>query len=148
MQAKCETLKAFYRTFNSATWRGVQGVYHPQAVFTDPIHRLEGVEFIAAYFRDMSENLISCEFEFTHSLEQGDEAYLCWVMHYRHRRLNGGAPLALPGMSRLRFSGDKIIEHEDRYDMGAMVYEQLPVMGALVRWIRSRLSRTSAVQLS
>lgn len=140
MQAKCQTLMAFYRSFDSATWQRARNVYHPQAVFTDPIHRIEGLSSIETYFRQMSENLISCEFEFTHSLEQGDEAFLRWIMRFRHPKLNAGAEIAMPGISRLRFSGDKVIEHEDCYDMGAMVYEHVPVLGRIVRWLRTRLA--------
>ncbi|AFU98779.1 nuclear transport factor 2 family protein [Simiduia agarivorans] len=140
MQAKCQTLMAFYRSFDTSTWRQARSVYHPQAVFIDPIHRIEGLESIESYFRQMSENLISCQFEFTHSMEQGDEAFLRWVMRYRHPRLRGGAEIAMPGISRLRFSGDKVIEHEDCYDMGAMVYEHVPLIGRVVRWLRTRLA--------
>ena len=36
--------------------------------------------------------------------------------------------------------GDKVEVHEDFYDMGAMLYEQLPVLGNVTRWLRMRLA--------
>ncbi|WHI49643.1 hypothetical protein P3339_14310 [Microbulbifer sp. MLAF003] len=40
----------------------------------------------------------------------------------------------------VRFS-DKVFYHEDFYDMGAMVYEQVPLLGSLIRKIKSRLGQ-------
>jgi hypothetical protein len=43
------------------------------------------------------------------------------------------------GVSHLKIS-DKIDYHEDFYDMGAMLYEQLPLLGSVTRWLRLRLA--------
>ena len=142
MKVALENLTRFYRRFDADTWRRAAAVYHPQAVFSDPVHRIEGLARIEDYFRDMAADLISCEFEFTHTVTEQDQAFLRWIMRFRHPRLKRGALIEMPGMTRVRVVDGLVIEHEDCYDMGAMVYEQLPLLGRLVRWLRTRLGES------
>ena len=65
-------------------------------------------------------------------------AYVKWVMHFRHPRL-GNRLISVRGVSHLKY-GEKIEYHEDFYDMGAMLYEQLPVLGNVTRWLKLRLA--------
>lgn len=47
--------------------------------------------------------------------------------------------ISVRGVSHLQIA-NKVTFHEDFYDMGAMIYEQLPVIGGLTRWLRNRLA--------
>ncbi|WP_237056975.1 nuclear transport factor 2 family protein [Microbulbifer sediminum] len=135
-------LQSFYRDFLEADTGDLGQIYDPSVVFCDPIHRVEGLEALQAYFDGMSRGLKSCRFEFGQVVDADDSACLPWVMHYAHHSLNGGRPLQLRGCSLLRF-GKRIHYHEDFYDVGAMVYERVPVVGALVRGIKARMARAA-----
>lgn len=143
MDPRLQQLAAFYRDFGPGSYRQVETLYHADARFTDPVHSLQGAGAIARYFADMGENLLACQFEFTHALMAGDQAFVRWIMRLRHPKLVAGRQIELAGMSRLRYQGLLIIEHEDCYDLGAMVYEQLPLLGLLVRWLRRRLAKAA-----
>jgi hypothetical protein len=45
----------------------------------------------------------------------------------------------LEGISHLRF-GEKIDYHRDYFDLGQMVYEQIPLVGRIIKTIKKRLS--------
>ncbi len=59
-------------------------------------------------------------------------------MLLKHPRLNGGALVTVPGSTHLRFR-DKVVYHRDYFDAGAMLYEQLPLIGMVIRIIKGRI---------
>lgn len=60
-------------------------------------------------------------------------------MHFRHPRLRGGAPISVDGCSHLLW-WDKVYQHRDYFDAGAMLYEHLPLMGGVIAWLKRRLA--------
>jgi hypothetical protein len=82
--------------------------------------------------------LSECRIEYLDEIIGDRSAYVKWVMHYRHPRL-GNRLISVRGVSHLKFS-DKIDFQEDFYDMGAMLYEQLPLLGNVTRWLKLRLA--------
>jgi hypothetical protein len=62
-----------------------------------------------------------------------------WQMTFSHPRLRRGKALKVRGMTLIRFT-DRIYYHEDFYDLGAMLYQHIPLLGTAVRHINRRLS--------
>ncbi len=61
-------------------------------------------------------------------------------MTFSHPRLRGSAPVTVEGATRLEFDETgKVCLHRDYFDLGAMLYEQLPLLGSVVRTIKGRL---------
>ncbi|WP_206202645.1 nuclear transport factor 2 family protein [Thioalkalivibrio sp. XN279] len=116
----------------------LDAVYAPQVVFEDPLHRIEGLDALRDYFARMYQGVESIRFDFGTVLHTADEAMLTWTMHMRHRRLRPGESLALPGATHVRF-GDQVHYHRDYFDAGALLYERLPLLGSVVRAVRSRV---------
>ncbi|BBI47777.1 hypothetical protein HORIV_01980 [Vreelandella olivaria] len=62
-------------------------------------------------------------------------------MTFIHPRLAGGKPVEVEGCSALTFADDgRVQRHRDYFDAGAMLYEQLPLMGSAIRWLKKRLA--------
>ena len=61
-------------------------------------------------------------------------------MSFSNPRLNGGEIIHVDGSSVLSIRDDLVEYQRDYYDMGAMVYEQLPILGSVVRYIRGRMA--------
>jgi hypothetical protein len=56
-----------------------------------------------------------------------------------------GLAISVPGMSFVRFDDQgKVVEHIDYWDPAAGIYEQLPLLGTLMRYLRRRLSAAKA----
>jgi hypothetical protein len=121
----------------------LDNLYDTDVIFCDPVHRVEGLPALKRYFAGMSGGLTSCRFEFDQSVISEGSACLPWHMHFTHRQLKGGQPLSLRGCSLLRF-GERVYYHEDFYDLGAMVYEQVPLLGSVVRGVKKRLGGTGS----
>ena len=113
-------------------------IYADDIVFKDPVHELRGLVTLEDYFTTLCADLIDCRFEYLDQVVSDNSAYLKWIMHFRHPRL-GRELIDVRGVSHLRWN-DKIEFHEDFYDMGAMLYERLPVLGNVTRWLRLRLA--------
>lgn len=135
-----EQLKSMYRSFSSQSLLQLPALYRDDIVFVDPVHRIEGLPALQRYLSGLAENLVHCEFVYDAETVAADSACVCWKMQFQHRSLAAGAPLSLRGISRVCFEGGKIHYHEDFYDLGAMVYEHVPVLGGVTRFIKRRLA--------
>ncbi|MGL6263409.1 nuclear transport factor 2 family protein [Aeromonas jandaei] len=115
-------------------------VYAEQVVFTDPAHRIEGLAALGDYFAALYQRLAYCRFVITSQQQQGQQAWLGWTMTFSHPSLRGGEPVTVEGATRLEFDeSGKVCLHRDYFDLGAMLYEQLPLLGPVVRTIKGRL---------
>ena len=115
-------------------------LYSDDVLFRDPLHEVRGLPALQRYFAEMYANVGRLDFDF-HGFDQvcDGEGYLRWTMHFRHPRLRGGAPISVDGCSHLLW-WDKVYQHRDSFDAGAMLYEHLPLMGGVIAWLKRRLA--------
>ncbi|HDX8614889.1 TPA: nuclear transport factor 2 family protein [Aeromonas dhakensis] len=131
---------ALYQQLNRDELHRLPEVYANEVVFTDPAHRIEGLAALTDYFAALYQRLAYCRFVITSQLQQGRQAWLGWTMTFSHPRLRGGAPVMVEGATHLEFDETgKVCLHRDYFDLGAMLYEQLPLLGSVVRTIKGRL---------
>ena len=139
--ARVERVCAFYRELTAGTLAGIGDLYAEDALFVDPAGEVRGREKLRAHFAALMESVSRCAFDFDCALCREDEAALFWRMTLAAQKLNGGKVYEVPGASRLTFGGDgKIKLHRDYFDLGALLYERLPVVGAAARGLRRRLA--------
>lgn len=115
-------------------------VYHNDIRFTDPFTTVTGLPALKRYFESAYGNVISCQFEFSQPIENRSEVCLPWVMTLQHRRLKNGKAITVHGISHLLVRKNQIISHRDYFDAGELLYENLPVLGNAVRWLRKHAS--------
>lgn len=116
-------------------------VYHENIVFEDPLHKVEGLHNLIAYFENLYTNVISCTFEINHFIHTFDEAAVYWEMRYQHPKLNSGKTISVTGHSRLKTMNNKIIYHRDYLDVGAMLYEHVPLLGSIIGLLKKRINK-------
>ena len=133
-----ERFKSYFQVLHKADLSKLREIYDDQVLFRDPVHDMRGLVELEDYFTSMCADLTDCRFEYLDEVVGERTAYVKWVMHFRHPRLKNRL-ISVRGVSHLKF-GDKVKYHEDFYDMGAMLYEQLPVLGNVTRWLRLRLA--------
>lgn len=135
-----QKFKTTYQSMNLETIDSVNDIYHPEIEFVDPFHKVSGLNNLAEYFTRLYQNLDSIEFVFGKTVTSKQEAYISWNMKLIHPRLKSGKEISLDGISFLKFSDDnKIIFHRDYFDGGAMLYENVPVIGRIVRWLKEQI---------
>lgn len=115
-------------------------LYSDDVLFRDPLHEVRGLPALQDYFTELYANVGRLEFDF-HGFDQvcDGEGYLRWTMHFRHPRLRGGARISVDGCSHLLW-WDKVYQHRDYFDAGALLYEHLPLMGGVITWLKRRLA--------
>ncbi|NQD36866.1 nuclear transport factor 2 family protein [Permianibacter sp. IMCC34836] len=128
-----------YRNLHAGNLDQLSGVYADNVLFIDPFHRIEGLPALKAYFAGMYSNVRHCDFQFERVLHDDQSALIRWTMSISHPRLNGGRTLHVPGVTELEFT-DRISLHRDFFDAGALLYEQVPVIGWAIRRIKERIA--------
>jgi hypothetical protein len=78
--------------------------------------------------------------DFSNSFQNGDTVVLVWTMYCAHSALNAGKEFSVDGMSYIRFDpkSGKAVYHRDYFDLGEMIYENVPVLKTLIGFIKSR----------
>tara|TARA_R110002012_G_scaffold9170_2_gene42101 strand:- start:93 stop:524 length:432 start_codon:yes stop_codon:yes gene_type:complete len=136
-----EAFCAFFRKLDSSCTHKLYQVYTDDIIFSDPLHFIEGRAGVEHYFSAMYANVEQCQFTYHTQQLQDRQAFVTWTMTFRHPRLAGGKPINVEGCSSLVFADDgRVKKHRDYFDAGAMLYEHLPLMGRLIRWLKRRLA--------
>lgn len=129
----------FYQSLSKDSLSMLNNIYASDCVLIDPVARHEGLENVKNYFANLLQNTSSCRCNITSILQDGNNCAVSWDMHLVHERLNGGNQLTVNGMSKLTFENDRIVLHRDYFDMGQMVYEQIPVLKIFIKAIKKRI---------
>ncbi|MGM3172577.1 nuclear transport factor 2 family protein [Dickeya lacustris] len=130
----------FYRQLDICTPVQLAAFYHQDVVLQDPLGQHHGLMQLCNYFNGLLANTAYCRFDVHRVLSEGQRATLLWRMDYAHPRLRRGAALTLEGCSWLEYDHARIRWQQDFYDMGALLYEQLPIIGPAIRMLKTRLT--------
>lgn len=130
-----------YQSLGPDNLEVVQDLYADDVWFADPAHDIRGKQNLMAYFAAMFKNLDHCSFEIHDTLTDGDGIFMTWTMLMNHPRLRGGETVRVDGASFLKTRDGKVHFHRDYFDLGAMLYENLPLLGRLILKIKQNLGR-------
>jgi ketosteroid isomerase-like protein len=130
---------ALFESLSSDDLPALRGVYAPDAVFKDPFNQVQGLPAIAAIFSHMFRQLDSPRFAVRSMVAAGDELFLTWDFDFCTRGA-GARAMQIHGASHLRFEAvsGQVAMHRDYWDAAEELYEKLPVLGALMRWLKRR----------
>ena len=131
----------FVANMTSSTMREkVRQVYAVDAYFNDTLKELVGARAIEEYMAHSMEATESARAVVDDISSSDGNYYVRWTMNIRFKNYNDSEDACSVGISHLRFNSDgKIALHRDYWDAAGGLYEYLPVVGGLIRWIRSRL---------
>ena len=137
--SKLDGLIAWYENLSPETVVEAGRFYASDARFKDPFNEVRGIGAIEHIFRHMFVQVEEPRFVVTGRFSGEDGAMLLWEFHFRTRGL-GAQALCVKGASHLRFdAAGRVAEHRDYWDAAAQVYAELPLLGAVLRWLRRRL---------
>jgi len=129
----------FFESLRPEDVARVGELYAADAHFVDPFNDVRGVAAIERIFAHMFEQLDGPRFVVHERLDAGRQAFLTWDFEFRFR---AGAPTGLQrihGGTHLRFDPDgKVVLHRDYWDAAGELYAKLPLIGAVMRWLRRR----------
>ncbi|MFQ3206734.1 MAG: hypothetical protein ACI9IT_000874, partial [Glaciecola sp.] len=145
--------ESFYTDLASMKIEELADLYSKDVTFVDPIAAHSGITAVEAYFTKLLHNAKYCSFTI-HSIEQtisiptdsesksttdGSGYLVTWKMSFTSARINKGQPIHVDGVSQLKIKNNKITYHRDYYDLGQMIYENIPLLGRLIKRIKRTL---------
>ncbi len=127
-----------FETLTLADVKRLSHYYASNARFKDPFNDVHGVPAIERVFAHMFEALHEPRFVIRDAIVQGDQCFLTWDFLFRFKRFND-AVQTVHGGSHLRFDAEGLVcLHRDYWDAAEELYEKLPLVGALMRWLKRR----------
>jgi len=119
----------------------LDAIYAPEAGFKDPFNDVRGLPEIQRIFAHMFEALVQPRFVITQRVVQGQQCFLCWEFHFSFKQTKIRQPLCIFGATHLTLDANgRIVMHRDYWDAAEELYEKLPWIGGLMRWLKKRAS--------
>jgi steroid Delta-isomerase len=114
-------------------------IYTADARFKDPFNEVQGLPAVEAVFSHMYRVLEGPRFVILVAVAEGDQCFLTWDFRFRFRRFDRGTDQCVRGATHIVFARDgRIALHRDYWDAAEELYEKLPAVGTLMRWLKRR----------
>ena len=129
----------YFEQLTPADLKRLPEFYAEGARFKDPFNEVQGLPAIDTIFRHMYVALEAPRFVVTGQVRQGDQCFLLWDFYFRFRRFDTHTEQRVRGTSHLVFdAAGRVTLHRDYWDAAEELYEKLPVLGGLMRWLKKR----------
>ena len=137
-----ERIVGFFEHLSPADLARIGELYSADACFKDPFNEVRGIPAIQGIFRHMFTALEQPRFVVTGRVVQGDQCFLTWDFLFAFRSYHRGVTQTVRGASHLVLDADgRITLHRDYWDAAEELYEKLPLVGGLMRWLKQRVNR-------
>lgn len=140
LRLRKEKIITIFNQFDKSKLKLLNTFYDKNALFEDPIVKIQGLDKISDYYYNTYKAVKSISFDFKELNEADDVFYGQWIMTLTVKGLNQNRPYQVDGLSVLKFNeADLVIYHKDFVDIGSMVYEKIPVLGKVLSLIKKNL---------
>jgi len=137
--ARVQRAVAFFEQLSPADLPRLGDLYTADARFKDPFNEVVGVTAITAIFEHMYRSLELPRFVVLEIVAAGDDCFLTWDFLFRFKRFSPQLDQRVRGVTQLRFAANgRIALHRDYWDVAEELYEKLPALGSLMRWLKRR----------
>jgi ketosteroid isomerase-like protein len=141
-EAALQRVVDFFEQLQPADVARIADIYTADAQFKDPFNEVQGVPAIEAIFAHMFEALDAPRFVITQQVQQGAQCFVTWDFLFAMRRFDAGRTQTIRGASHLVLRAEagvwRVAVHRDYWDAAEELYEKLPVVGSLMRWLKRR----------
>lgn len=135
----CQNLAHFFASLSPQSVLQLHTLYDAQARFKDPFNEVQGLPEIERIFKHMYVALDQPHFVITGQLVDGAQAFLTWEFRFYFKRFDTQTLQTVRGVSHVVFNDQGLVTlHRDYWDAAEELYEKLPVVGALMRWLKQR----------
>lgn len=128
----------FFEQLQAGDVQRMATLYVDDAFFKDPFNEVHTRQDIERIFGHMFTSLDSPRFQIRDAVAQGEQCFLTWDFRFRMKRFARDEQ-CIRGASQIHFAPDgRIARHRDWWDAAEELYEKLPVVGGLMRWLKRR----------
>ncbi len=143
MEDTANRLQDYIRYFEALTLSDLDRLsshLDAQARFKDPFNDVCGIDAVRRIFTHMFKTCDNPRFLVSEWAIHENVAFVQWRFTYsreNHKYLTD----AIEGVSRIRFNADGMVtEHLDFWDPMEHVYQKIPMLGGLFRWLKKKFS--------
>ena len=130
----------FFEAMDQAAVARLAEVYAPEVYFKDPFKEVHTLGEVQAIFSHMYVALDRPRFVVTGQVGEGRECFLTWNFEFYFRK-QPAVLQTVRGTSHLRFTEAGLVDyHRDYWDAAEELYEKLPLLGSLMRWLKRRVN--------
>ena len=130
-------IAAWFQTLTPESLSNVADIYAADAVFIDPFNTLRGLGSVQAVYQHMFDTLEQPRFIVTTVVAEGQQAFMVWDFYFTARAQS----MKISGCTQFELNDQGLISvHRDYWDAAQQVYEKIPLLGAVLRLVRRKLS--------
>ena len=139
-QADLQRVIDFFESISTENAHTLASIYTEDVWFKDPFNEVRGIEPVQRIFTHMFEQVDQPRFVITQSVLQDEHAFLTWDFLFRMRRFSTEEQ-CIRGATHLRFdTAGRANYHRDYWDAAEELYEKLPLVGGLMRWLKKQVN--------
>ena len=136
-RARFDALACWFETLEPVGLEDIESIYHDTAVFRDPFNAVVGVRAIRAIYQHMFSTLLQPRFIVTGKLVEGRACMMTWQFLFQ----KGKNAYTIEGCTHFELNAQGlIILHRDYWDAAQELYEKIPLLGTVLRWVRRKLA--------
>jgi ketosteroid isomerase-like protein len=141
-EAALQRVVDFFEHLQAADVSRIADIYTTDAHFKDPFNEVQGVAAIAQIFAHMFETLDAPSFVITQQVREGTQCFVTWDFLFAMRPFGADKTQTIRGASHLVLRQEngvwRVALHRDYWDAAEELYEKLPLVGSLMRWLKRR----------
>ena len=139
--ASVNRLAQLYESISPELLPQLAQCYASGARFKDPFNDIQGSAAIVRVFEHMFASMEQPRFIVTQRIVQGDQAFLVWEFYFRLRHKRMANEQFIRGATHLQFDPQGLVSlHRDYWDAAEELYEKLPIVSLLMRWLRRKIT--------
>lgn len=138
MNVRSQLYAEFFQTLNAEESKEKYAEFFAKtSTFEDPFQKVKGLDAIYKVFEHMYATLYNPKFFVEEIISEGSVAYLRWSFVYKYSK--NADEESFIGVSRVVFDSDgKVVSHIDYWDAGYNIYEKIPLLGSILRLLKSK----------
>ena len=137
LHARFIEIAQWFESLTADSLASVSDIYAADAVFIDPFNNLSGLQAVRAVYQHMFDTLVHPRFVVTNIVSDERQGFMNWDFLFECRnqaqKISGCTQFELNEQGR-------IVLHRDYWDAAQQVYEKIPLLGAILRALRRKLS--------
>jgi len=136
---KFKDIAHYFETLTPESVGQIKKLYAPTARFKDPFNDVRGTAEIERIFQHMYVSLTQPRFVIVAQIVDGSQAFFTWEFRFKFKRFDTQTEQVVLGTTHLVLDEQgQISLHRDYWDAAEELYEKLPVVGSLMRWLKGR----------
>ena len=130
---------AYFESLTPQSVADIPRYYATNARFKDPFNDVIGLADIQRIFSHMFVALDQPRFVVLERVVQGPQCFLTWEFRFRFKRFSPDTEQVILGATHVVFNEAGLVTlHRDYWDAAEELYEKLPVVGGVMRWLKKR----------